>query len=222
MLIKQFLYKLKPFFLEDLPLFPSPTRASAPYLCDPSTGQCLDVLWISQRKMCSSSPWLMPPQALRTAGAASNFPNFRSYCKEIREQVCPSCIFLPGQAERDLGTFEDVPLEDVPPPPPCGMWSILIYHNSISKAQCHTWSKGGLQLVTCPLFFVKLHEISGFESRATSRQLCWMEPLIIWEIYSSFSRLRRLEMRAPLFLLVLTPVVFGAVIQSWSPVTTCP
>lgn len=34
MLIKPFVYKLKPFFLEDFPFFLSPTRASAPYLCD--------------------------------------------------------------------------------------------------------------------------------------------------------------------------------------------
>lgn len=39
MLIKPFLYKLKPYFLKDFPLFRSPTWASAPYLCDPSTGQ---------------------------------------------------------------------------------------------------------------------------------------------------------------------------------------
>lgn len=68
--------------------------------------------------------------------------------------------------------------------------------------------------MACALLFaslaeIKFRQISGFEFRAASRQLWWMKPLIIWEIYSSFFRFRRLEMRTPLFLLLLTAAGFG-------------
>lgn len=111
--------------------------------------------------MCSSPPWLVPPRALRTAGAAPRLPNFRSYCKEMREHICTSCIFLPSQTERDLETFPG----HWGGSSSCSLWDVeysekeRILCNSISKTQGHTWSKGGLQPVACPLLFVKLHQI---------------------------------------------------------------
>lgn len=146
-------------------------------------------------------------------GSFQALPNFRSYCKEMREHICTNCFFLSSQAGRDLETFP-------------GHWggsssSSSSFQRSILRRRgfyvtaflghgVTPEAKVGSSLWPVPCFFVKLHQTSGFEFRAISRQLCWMEPLIIWEIYSSFSQLRRLEMRAPLFLLVLTPVVFGA------------